>query len=344
MTKLSRRDFIEEAALATIGAALLGAGNKPKKHRGVNLTSWYYNDYSQYKIFDTLKRMYNIGVDSISLPQTWYQEKENSTEIVCSKEKTPSFGYFMFASNGVYKHLENLIDDLKSLKMRTVLKPHVDLKNNGYRTNISMKNESNWKKWFKSYSEFIKVYATVAKETKVDAFLIGTELKGTTHRPEWNNIISDVRSIYTGKIGYAANWDEYTKVPFWSKLDFIGIDAYFPLTTKKDPSQQELNSAWEKIAKRIGDFSEKNKKNVIITEFGYQSLDGTNAKPSWAPTHISDELEQSQCYAAIFKALFDKPFIDGMYIWDIHWNMVDMDRFNFLNKNAEKIVKENYKK
>ena len=111
-----------------------------------------------------------------------------------------------------------------------------------------------------------------------------------------------------------------------------------------DPSQEELNNSWEKIAKNIGNFSEKNKKKIIITEFGYQSLNGTNTKPSWAPTQVSDETEQAQCYSAIFRALFDKPYINGMYIWDIHWNMIDIDKFSFLNKKAEEIVKKNYKK
>jgi len=361
INKPSRRSFIEEAALIAAGMVLPQQSCKRKedpygppknwpqtpkkvtpkiksdKHSGVNLTSWYYTDYSQDGIFDTLKELNKIGVNSIALPQTWYQENEHSTIIEPMPLKTPSFG-------GRHRRLENLIESLKILDMRTVLKPHVDLKNGGYRTDIRMKTESDWKKWFDSYREFIKIYATIAKQTGVDIFIIGTELKGTTHRLEWNKVIEDVRAINPGRIGYAANWDEYRGVPFWDELDVIGIDAYFPLTTKNNPSQEELDTKWKQIAQKIGDFSEKKNKKVIITEFGYQSLDGTNIKPSRAPTKTVDELEQAQCYSAILKALFNKPFIEGMYIWDIHWNMADLDKFSFLGKPAEKIVRETYQR
>jgi hypothetical protein len=56
------------------------------------------------------------------------------------------------------------------------------------------------------------------------------------------------------------------KVPFWNELDYIGIDAYFPLSDATTPSVLELNDAWQQHIKKIENFKAKtNKKNT--TEF-----------------------------------------------------------------------------
>ena len=101
------------------------------------------------------------------------------------------------------------------------------------------------------YNAFINHYANLVK-TKVDAFAIGSELIGLTKLsssagvyPAVNELVSlagSVKSIMgTGvKITYAADWSEYHHTAggwynldsLWasSNIDFIGIDAYFPLT------------------------------------------------------------------------------------------------------------------
>jgi hypothetical protein len=64
-------------------------------------------------------------------------------------------------------------------------------------------------------------------------------------RPEyWSQLIKKIKKIYF-KLTYAANWDDFDKVPFWNELDYIGIDAYFPLSNATTPSVLELNDAWQ---------------------------------------------------------------------------------------------------
>jgi hypothetical protein len=101
------------------------------------------------------------------------------------------------------------------------------------------------------YNAFITHYADLVKE-KIDAFVIGSELKGLTKvadtpgdYPAVNeliNLAADVKAIVGSevKVSYAADWSEYHHTdegwynldPLWasSDIDFIGIDAYFPLT------------------------------------------------------------------------------------------------------------------
>lgn len=95
----------------------------------------------------------------------------------------------------------------------------------------------------------------------VDAFLIGSELRGLTRTREDTTtypavaalqaLAADVKSILPGaKIGYAADWSEYNNHqtgdaagavqfnldPLWADahIDFIGIDNYLPLTDWRD--------------------------------------------------------------------------------------------------------------
>ncbi|MDX2113677.1 MAG: glycoside hydrolase TIM-barrel-like domain-containing protein [Alphaproteobacteria bacterium] len=101
------------------------------------------------------------------------------------------------------------------------------------------------------YNDFILHYASLMAPY-VDAFSIGSEMKGltkVTNTPgvypavsQLATLAANVKSIVGTevKVTYAADWSEYHSTiggwyhmdPLWasSSIDFIGIDAYFPLT------------------------------------------------------------------------------------------------------------------
>ena len=299
---------------------------------GVQITSWWHNDYIMPALDNTLDKMLNLGVESVSFLATQYQDNTNSTAIYPINQKTPQ-------DSG----LETAIAKAKSRGMKTVLKPHVDPLS-GWRTDITFSSEADWAAWFANYNTFIMHYAQMAEDNGVDLFVVGTELKGTSQRQEWNQIIDNIRSVYSGKIVYAANHDEYRNVPFWDKVDYIGVDAYFELTNSLDPTPAELDAAFQPIASELQQFSQQKSKKVIFTEIGYQSYDGTNVTPWWAPTSTPDQQEQADCYDAAFRAFFNKDWVEGMYFWDTHWNMADLDGFGFVNKQAESVVDDWYHK
>lgn len=309
-----------------------GTIRNPNMQEGIQITSWWYNDYLMAQLDNTLDKMLGLGVESISILATYYQDSTSSTTIYPKAQKTP-------LDDG----LETIIAKTKSRGMRTVLKPHIDPLS-GWRGDISFSNEADWAAWFTSYNDFIMHYAQIAEDNGVDMFVIGTELKGTSQRPEWSWIIDNVRSVYHGKIVYAADHSEYQDVPFWDKLDYIGVNAYFELTNSLDPAPEDLDAAFQAISAEMQQFSQQKGKKIMITEIGYQSYDGTNMTPWWAPTSTPDQQEQADCYAAAFRAFFNKDFIAGMYFWDTHWNMADLDGFGFVGKEAEAKVNEWYHK
>ena len=87
----------------------------------------------------------------------------------------------------------------------------------------------------------------------------------------WVELIEKVRTVYSGKLTYAANYDNYQDVGFWNHLDFIGINAYFPLrnpTDKLPPADKLLatfEENWQNVFKEINAF----KKNITLAANPY---------------------------------------------------------------------------
>ncbi len=112
----------------------------------------------------------------------------------------------------------------------------------------------------------------------------------------WLSIIKETRKHYKGKLLYAANFDQFKEVGFWNELDFIGINAYFPLRTGnklENETSKDLNKLLIKGWKNIFDDIElfKNKKNikdkkVIFSELGYTFKEGSSIAP-WASNGYS---------------------------------------------------------
>jgi hypothetical protein len=230
--------------------------------------------------------------------------------------------------------------------IKTVLKPHIWLRSS-WPGEIEMKSESDWTAWFRHYEKFILNYAQLADTCGIEILCIGTELQKTIHRKEWISIISKVRSVYQGKLTYAANFNEYEKVPFWNLLDYVGIQAYFPLTNKKNPSANELLAGWEKPLEQLDAFYSKNKKPILFTEIGYKSTDDAGIEPWLWPTHDGtkqlSQQTQANAYTAFFSACWNKEWLAGAYFWKWypHRPRRSMDEdFSPQGKEAELVLKE----
>ena len=103
---------------------------------------------------------------------------------------------------------------------------------------------------------------------------------------KWREIIASVREVYSGKITYAANFDQYKEVGFWNALDIVGINAYFSLADEDKiclNTLSEHKSAWKKVFKDIRKYLADNniKKKVLFSELGYTARKCSTAHP-WA--------------------------------------------------------------
>lgn len=237
-------------------------------------------------------------------------------------------------------------------KIKTMLKPQIWIPNGGFTGHIEMKSEVDWIVFEKSYEKFILDYASVAQDNDIELFCIGTELNNfIMKRPGfWEQLIIKIKSIYKGKLTYAENWDTYKNVSFLSAMDYIGIDAYFPLSKQKTPTVYDLETAWKPIKKEIKNLSLQYKKPILFTEFGYQSKDFTAALP-WEHnnTNSLNLIAQNNSLDAIFKQFWKEKWFAGGFLWkwyDNHQqsgNLFDTD-YTVQNKPSEKIVKNQFSK
>lgn len=182
-------------------------------------------------------------------------------------------------------------------------------------------SDEDWTKWEKAYRDYLMPMVKTAAEKKVKVFCIGTEFKMSSSKREafWRALIKDIRKIYVGKLTYAANWDEYKTLPFWDALDYIGIDAYFPLSDAETPSVIELKSAWQTHLPEIERIQSKFNKPIIFTEYGYMSVHGCAGK-TWEiepKVHATPINEQAQANAiqALHEIFSAKKYWLGGFIW-----------------------------
>lgn len=252
------------------------------------------------------------------------------------------------------------IQSAHSYDLKVFLKPHVWIfspSNGTWRSDIFPSNETNWETWKKSYREFILLYAKIAEKNKVEMFCIGTEFtKLAIEKPEfWEKLIQEVRSIYSGKITYAANWyEEFEKITFWNELDYIGIQAYFPLVKNKNPTVKQISKGWKKHFSSIEKIHRKFDKKIVFTELGYKSTTDSAIEP-WAWIDYSSNLykpvsteTQANCYEAFFKTVWKKKWFAGVHIWQWHTSEENggKDNLDFTprKKPAENIIAKGFGK
>ncbi len=243
------------------------------------------------------------------------------------------------------------IEELQKKGIEVMLKPQIWVGRGEFTGYIEMTNENNWKLLEDSYSSFMLLYAELAQETKSEILCIGTELeKFIEKRPTyWTNLIVEIKKIYKGKLTYAANWDEFKRTPFWSDLDFIGIDAYFPVSDEKSPTVTQCLEGWGPHKKVIKGLAKKYNRPILFTEFGYRSVDYAGKEP-WKSDRsmTSVNLEaQSNATQALFEAFWNENWFAGGFIWKWHYNYensggVNNTRFTPQNKPAEETIKRYY--
>lgn len=263
------------------------------------------------------------NIEWVVLVPYGYQQEYNKPELQISRSRRNNTNRPSQASR-----YQNLIDTAKSKKLGVMIKPHIWLGSQDggkWRSDINMKDEAAWEEWKANYRAFILHYAEMSEAQQLPFFCIGAELhKVVLEQPEfWRELIRDVRKVYSGKLTYGANWYlEYEDVEFWDQLDYIGIQAYFPLTKKENPSVEELVKGWKPHVKDIEALAKKYNKPVLFTEIGYKSSCDAAIEPwAWARSlgglyeKVSTET-QANCYEAFFKVFWKKDWFAGALFWE----------------------------
>lgn len=234
-------------------------------------------------------------------------------------------------------------DSSKVLDIVNMLKPHLWVRGS-WPGEIKMTNEADWTTWFQNYNNFILDYASLAERLEIPILCIGTELEMTSDREQdWRKVISKIREVYSGKLVYAANFTEFEQVDFWDELDYIGIQAYFPLAKKHNPNLEDLKSGWKSQLPKIEKVVKKFQKPVLFTEIGYCNTVDAAIEP-WVWPNERREIEfsekaQALCYQAFFESAWPKSWMAGVYFWKWYPNRHDREPdFTPQGKEAELVM------
>ncbi len=227
--------------------------------------------------------------------------------------------------------------------------PQMWLKHHGmYTGDFSLSTENEWQLWEDSYRKYILDFAQVADSLNAEVFCIGTELgKSIKERPLfWSTLIDTLKQIYHGKLTYAANWDDYQDFPFWEKLDYIGVDAYFPLIKDKTPGIIPLNKAWKKYIDQLQKISLQHNRPILFTEYGYRNVDHNSSEPWKENDGEKNDAAQAHALEAFYQSFAGKQWFAGGFVWkwyvDNKRHREDKIDFTPQDKRAAKVIENWY--
>lgn len=250
-----------------------------------------------------------------------------------------------------YDGVKQYIGMMHNNNIKVMLKPQIWIGGGAFTGFIDMKTKSDWEVFEKQYADMILLYAQLAEDTQTAMFCIGTELNNFVIKRQefWQQLIKDVKATYSGELTYAENWDKIDKVPFWSHLDYIGVDAYFPISEEKTPNLDSVKMAWQPISENLKILSEKHSKPILFTEFGYRSIDYAGKQP-WDSERLEgqvNERAQAVLLQGLMESVWDRNWFAGGFLWKwfhepnkyADWQE---NRFSVHGKEGEAVIRDRY--
>lgn len=275
-----------------------------------------------------------LGADAVKFVVDARQEDGTSNRIYIDLRMTPSA-----------EELGDLIRYAKSKGLRVILMPIVlldDPKGDEWRG--TLKPES-WDEWFESYRGIMAHFLWIAQANGVDIFVIGSELVSAERQAaQWDKTIDFIRGRFGGLLTYSSNWDHYQNIPFWEKLDLIGMNSYWTLGPDKDTSVETIKDNWRDIQEELEPFIRKKGKPLLFLEIGWCSLDNA-AKEPWDYTKAEEPINlelQRRLYQGFFESWHGTPWLGGFSVWE--WppgeGGPDDRGYTPKNKPAEGVLRE----
>jgi len=268
-----------------------------------------YNGYISREANKALDKMVDLGSNaSCIVPYTFMRNPQKITQIPIS-------------DNAGSENDESIVHAARQSHQRgmtAVLKPQIWIGRGSWPGDVEMATDAEWDLWFQEYYEWILHYAMLAEIHEIEVLCVGTEfVKATLQRPEdWRKLIRKIRSFYSGKLTYAANWgDEFEKFTLWDEFDYIGINCYYPLSKNENASDNELKKGFQTILGTIERVAKKENKPVLFTEIGFRSIHAPWTEPHAEPNTTFNEEHQRRCYEIVFEAIENKDWCKGILWW-----------------------------
>lgn len=249
--------------------------------------------------------------DSAIVPDDWQVgniTRDNAQLISKDDDGNPRYGGTVSDAA-----LIRYIEELRSRGYKVMLYPMLLLntENKEWRGKLSGTPQDISDFFENQYSKFIEHYTSIAKQTKVEGFIIGSEFAQLTrvkdvegNYPAVAELVKVAKQVkfQLGKevnVTYAADWSEYHSYDGWYNMDelwssqfidVIGIDAYFPLTDGPEPpfgySAKDVTGGW---SSGVGydyfyDYSKSDPEKIKYNDSEYA---WKNIEKWWSEVHVN---------------------------------------------------------
>lgn len=182
--------------------------------RGVALTSYTPDGYAGETAKATLRRVHDRGASHVTLTPFWAVDDAGGNEVEPAPEDLPTAAAVEAAARAAGDE-----------GLRVIIQPHGTIGNSPSQY-IGDLDPGDRETFFRSYRSMLRRWAELADRVEADVLVIGTQLDQLVGETEsWNAVIEDVRSVFDGRLTYAANTPYgIENVTFWDELDLIGVE------------------------------------------------------------------------------------------------------------------------
>lgn len=272
----------------------------------------------------SLKELRSLGTTWISVMPFGFLPALDADFIRLPGDSRDPGGALLHKAGESDDRVRRQIADAHALGLSVLLKPHLWIGRGAWCGEINPGTPERWARFFASYERFLLHYAELAQSAGADLLTVGVELCSTTaqYADRWRELIAKTRTIYKGKLVYAANWDEVGRVSFWDALDFIGVQFYAPLADTPESPERAMAQRLSKHLDAIEQVARRTQRSVLFTEVGYKSIRGTAVQPHLWPEHLPmgsaievSHAAQAQAYKVFFNGIRQRDWVAGVYIW-----------------------------
>ncbi|MBI3722906.1 hypothetical protein HY251_02965 [bacterium] len=198
--------------------------------------------------------------------------------------------------------------------------------------------------WFRAYSSEIVSWAELAERAHASIFCVGSELAWADRETDaWKELIPRVRAVFSGKLAYSANWDDYEAVTLWETIDVIGVTGYNELASSPGASDRALRSGWERVRDTLSSWHRSTwpAKPLVFTEVGYASQRDASLHPwDYTAEREVDLEEQRRCYEAFLATWAPERDLSGVFFYEWWGEGGALDsRYTPRGKPAEELIR-----
>jgi hypothetical protein len=269
---------------------------------GFNLIQDRQAPFGSSQALESMKQMRATGTNTVAFVPFLWQRQSDSADVARGSDMTD-------------EQLAQGIRAAHRLGMSVIVKPQVWVPGT-WAGAVHMNSEADWTTWFAHYESALANLASVAQREHAEGLVVGTELDQTVSRPEWPALIARIRAVYRGNLTYVAhNVNGAEQVPFWSRLDEIGVTLYPSLFDDNRPDD------WIRIMQatnaRLRDLSQREGRPVFVAEVGLRSAAGAAAKP-WESAEERNAPVDEKLQADVLRmwsGILSRPPVQTVLVW-----------------------------